>query len=788
MAKRPRGRSPRPSARRTRKGSRRAGGRARWRRPSARILLGLGLLAAVGATAYLAWLDLQVTSLFETRRASAAARVFARPLELYAGLALSEAALVAELEQAGYRPAARADRPGRYTRSGARFEVHTRDFEHWDGREPGRRLLVELADGRVRALREGAREVVLARLEPALIGLLYPAHGEDRIPVRLDEAPPLLVAGLLAVEDRRFHEHFGISPRAIARAALANLRAGRVVQGASTITQQLARNLFLGREQTLARKLNEALMAILLERHYGKREILEAYLNEVFLGQDGARAIHGFGLASHFYFGRPLAELELEETALLVALVRGASFYNPRRHPERARARRDRVLETMAQQGAVREAAARRAQTRPLGVLAEPPPSVSPYPAFLDLVRRQLRRDYPETALREVGLRVYTTLDPAVQAAAERSLSEGVDRLERAAGLPPGSLQGAAVVTDASSGEVLAVVGDRAPRRHGFNRALDALRPVGSLAKPAVYLAALEDPDRYSLATLLDDRPLTVADTHGEPWRPRNYDGEAHGRVPLREALARSYNLATVRLGLALGLERVAGAIERLGVERPLERYPSMTLGAFELAPIEVAGAYQTIAAGGFRTPQRSIREVTDPRGERLARYPLRVEQAFAPGPVFLLTRALVAAVREGTARSVYQVLPRGVALAGKTGTTDDLRDSWFAGFDARRLAVVWLGRDDNEPIGLSGARGAAQVWAALFAAIGPRSLENDAPPGIEWRWTDLAGGRVTGADCSGAVRLPYLAGSAPPGGGCAGRAEAGVPAPVGLRVEEDRR
>jgi len=759
-------RSPKTSPRRRR---RRAPRKRRRGLRRAGLALALVLCTAVGGG--LVWLDTQVRAQFEGKRWAVPARVYARPLDLYPGLRLTAEALVLELEAAGYREAPGLERPGSYARRADTFSIRTRRFRFWDGTEPARRLRVRVDAGRVAGVESEGRAVAPVRLEPALIGRIYPAHHEDRVLVRLEEVPRTLVAGLMAVEDRDFKTHYGVSPKAIARALLANLRAGQTVQGGSTLTQQLARNFFLTRERTLWRKLREAAIAVILELRYDKAEILEAYLNEVFLGQQGQRAIHGFGLAARYYFGRPLEELDLAEQALLVALVRGPSYYDPRRHPERARERRDLVLRLMAEQGVIDAERAAAVAARPLGVTPEAPAGRSPHPAFLELVRRQLVRDYREADLRSEGLRIFTTLSPRVQARAEAALARGVRRLQRERGLEAEPLQGAVVVTDAQNGQVRALVGGRDPRDPGFNRALDARRPVGSLIKPAVYLTALERPEAYTLGTLVDDAPIQVRDAKGRTWTPKNYDEVYHGRVPLYLALAHSYNVATVRLGMTLGLENVLETLHRLGLERPLGPYPSLLLGAVELSPLEVARIYQTLASGGFRTPLRAIREVTDAQGAPLKRYALSPGQAFAPDPVYLLTRALQEVVHVGTARSLSRTLDPTLGVAGKTGTTDGLRDSWFAGFTAHRLAVVWLGLDSNRPAGLTGAGGALPVFAELMAGLHPRPLAPEPPERLVWHWTDQATGRRTDARCPGATRLPYLRGSAPAYASCAGLA-----------------
>lgn len=743
--------------RKSRKGRRNA--TRRWRLPWGR----LAIVAGVVLVGYVIWLDATVRAQFEHKRWALPARVYARPLELYTGLRLSAAQFADELRQLHYRDVTTPDAPAQVARHGDTFRLESRPFTFWDGREPAHNVQVSFSAGTVTALRDprtGAA-ISLVRLDPVQIGSIYPARKGDRILVRLDEVPPLLIKSLIAVEDRHFYSNFGIEPKAIARAMVANLRAGRVVQGGSTITQQLVKNLFLSNRRTLARKLQEAIMALLVEFHYSKNEILETYLNEVYLGQDGARAIHGVGLASQFYFQRRLKDLSLAQTALLVGLVKGPSYYDPRRHPRRALARRNVVLQVLASQGVVSPAAARAAEAQPLEVVKEPT-SANAYPAFLDLVRRQLSRDYREEDLTSQGLRVFTTLAPELQRTLEQTFERRLPELERREKLPAGSLEGAAVVTATDSGEVLAVVGGRDPDYAGFNRALDAVRQIGSLVKPAVYLTALEQPAHYTLATLLEDSPLTVKGANGRVWSPRNYDRRYHGQVPVYEALAHSYNVPTVRLGLSVGAPAVIDTLHKLGVERDFEPYPSLFLGAQGLTPLDVAQMYQTLASGGFRAPLRAVRAVLDAHGKPLHRYPLAVDQVVPPGPVYLVDTAMQHVVTEGTAAGLSRFLSPDLHAAGKTGTTDDLRDSWFAGFTGDRLAVVWLGRDDDKSTGLTGASGAMQVWGAFMARAAAQPLVLPGANSVKWESIDPVSGLKADGGCDDPVNLPFLPGSAP--------------------------
>jgi penicillin-binding protein 1B len=762
-------------ARRRKRGRRKSRRKiVRHRNPWSRLLLLLCLLLA----GYVAYLDLQVRQQFDGKRWSLPARVYARPLDLYVGRELTAEQFQTELRALYYLPVETATQPGRFSKNRNVFHVITRPFTFWDGQQNSADLRVSFSGDRVSALTDArtGRPASLARLDPVLVGSFYPAHNEDRVLLKLDDVPVSLTDALIAIEDRGFYKHHGVAPLAILRALWANLRAGGVVQGGSTLTQQLVKNFFLSSERSLTRKFNEAIMALLLELHYEKDEILEAYLNEVYLGQDGKRAVHGFGLASHFYFEKPLAELSVEQTALLVGLVKGPSYYNPRRHPERARARRNLVLDVMADLGLIERADAGRAKSRPLAVSRQGRKAINTFPAFLDLVRRQLQRDYRDEDITSEGLTIFTTLDPQLQWQLERTLASGLQSLEKGRRIEGGKLEGAAVITSVQGGEVLALAGGRDSKFAGFNRALDAHRQVGSLLKPAVYLTALEKPERYTLATLLDDSPLTYTARNGAVWKPGNYDKVSHGEVPLYQALAHSYNISTARLGLDLGIDSIVTTLRRLGVEQRLNPYPSLVLGAVEMSPLQVAGLYQTFASGGFLTPLRAINAVLAADKTPLQRYSLSVRAVVDPASVYLVNTALHYVVREGTGRALYQVLSEDRDIAGKTGTTDDLRDSWFAGFSGDRLGVVWIGRDDNATTGLTGSSGALLIWRDLFRHFGNPGTSQTVAENIEYHDIDPASGLLADNGCKDAVQLPFIAGSAPSGNAPCARGDQVLP------------
>jgi penicillin-binding protein 1B len=728
----------------------------------------LGLVALVVLAVFAVYLDAVVQEKCSGKRWTVPAKVYARPLELFVGQKLAKDDFLKELDALGYRRENAVAGPGGVSVAGNNIELHSRGFQFYESTEPSQRVRVRFSGDYVAGLTQaGGGNLAVARLEPLLIGGLYPAHQEDRVLIKLEQVPPYLVETLVAIEDREFFNHFGVSPKGIARAMWINATAGQLRQGGSTLTQQLVKNFYLTNERTLARKATEAMMAVLLELHYEKKDILEAYLNEVFLGQDGQRAVHGFGLASQYFFSQPLSELKLDQVALLVGMVKGPTYYNPRRNPERALERRNLVLDVLAAQGvaSVEEVAA--AKQKPLGITQRGTLADSSFPAFLDLVKRQLREDYQEQDLTEEGLRIFTSFDPIMQLKAESALADTLKRLSGRKGVD--KVEAGMVVTSPESGEVQAIIGSRQPRFAGFNRALDAVRPIGSLIKPAIYLTALERPSQYTLTSLLEDQPFSIKGQDGQVWSPQNYDRKAHGTIYLYQGLVNSYNLSTAKLGLEIGVPEVLKTLNRLGVEQQWPAYPSMLLGAGGLSPISVANMYQTLANGGFNTRLRGIRNVLTADGEPLKRYPYQIQQRFDSGAIYLLQNAMQRTMSEGTGRSVYSQLPRSLALAGKTGTSNDSRDSWFAGFSQDVLAVVWLGRDDNGPTPLTGATGALQVWTDFMRRVDPLPLDMPLPDNVVHAWVDARSGQGSDPSCPNAVQMPYIRGSQPVAGPACG-------------------
>lgn len=726
-------------------------------RPLLRRVLLRTVLFVVGLSAGLLgpwvwWVDRQTTQRFADHHLTETSHVYARPLELHDGMEMQRRDLLVEIEAAGLRSGDPAV-PGRFSLSGNRIRLHVPAFVFPDGRQPAQQAEIIVRDARVELPGRAS-----LRLPPARLGRILPLDDRIRTPVKLAELPPLLVAGAQAVEDRRFKHHHGIDINGLARAAWANLRAGRLVQGGSTITQQLAKNLFLTQERSFLRKFNEAIMAISLEWHFSKAEILEAWINEVYLGDDGRKAIHGFGRAAEYYFGQPIESLDAGQVALLVGMVRGASWYHPLRNPDRARQRRNRVLAMFSETGLIGQPEMERQQAAGLGLRPDLSTGASQYGAFLDLVGRQLRADYRDRDLRASGLRIFTTLSPSVQLRAENALARGLAETETEAG----ALQGAVVVVEPDSAEVLALAGDRQRGRRAFNRAIDARRQVGSVIKPLVYLLALDKPERFSLLTPVEDEPVTLEVPGFGAWRPVNHDRVSHGTVPLLAALEKSHNQASVRVGLDVGVDALFALMNQLGVDAGRARHPAALLGAVELTPLQVAQLYQPIASGGYAAPLRAVREVVDADARTRARYPARLRSLPQREALALVDFALRRVVTHGTARSLAGLLESDSGVRGKTGTTNDQRDAWFAGYSADYLGVVWAGRDDNRPAGVGGASTALPVWAHLFNGLPARAPRLAEPGSIEWFWVDWPRPLLADETCASALAVPFVAGSQP--------------------------
>jgi penicillin-binding protein 1B len=716
------------------------------------IFLLLLVAAFVVLSIYLIRLDNIVRDKFEGQRWDIPAKVYARPLEVFVNAPISETDFQEELKLLGYKSGDSYAKSGTYVQSGDTYYVHTRGFDFGDRVDPEQILKLTFGENSIREISATKpSNTGTARLEPMLIGGIYPQHKEDRVLIKLDKVPRPLIEALIATEDRNFYHHHGVSVRGTARAVVSNITGG-TRQGGSTLTQQLVKNFYLTPERTIKRKVNEAFMALLVDWHYSKDEILEAYLNEVNLGQNGNYSINGYGLAAQFYFGQQLPELSIAQQAFLVGLVQGPSLYNPWRNPESALKRRNIVLNNMLVVGYLSQEQYEREVARPLNVINKPTLGPARFPDFLDIVRRQLRTEYQESDITNQGLKIFTTLDPVAQTRIEASFKNSVARLAKANPKRLTELQGAVLVSHPNNGELVAAVGST-QEFTGFNRVLDAKRQVGSLLKPVIYLTALES-NRYHWASPIEDSEIRVQ-SDGKTWTPKNYSGGEHGVIPMAQALAHSYNLSAVRLGQEFGLPSFVSHLKKFGVTADIPNYPSIFLGAVNMSPIEVTAVYSNFASGGLKHPISAIRTVVDANGHLLERYGLTVQTTIRPDMAYTLNYGLQQVMSSGTGRSAYSSLPTSLNLAGKSGTTNDGRDSWFAGYSGNYLTVVWLGLDDNKVTGLTGSSGALPVWTNVMKQLRQQPVEFERPETIDWQWLDRDTGLISALGCSGAMHVP---------------------------------
>jgi penicillin-binding protein 1B len=751
--------------------ARAAGGLARlvWR---LRLPLGLAAFAfGVFVAVWLIRLDRTVVARFEGRTFQVPSVVLSEPSVLYPGLDWKRGDLVGTLSRLGYRRV-RDVRPeaGQYEWSGDRIRLHLRAFEHPTRSEPARKLVIGLRGSRIVSLSDARGEPQGAvALEPETVGLYYGPDREQRELVRLDDLPPALVDAILAVEDQRFASHSGVDPRRIAGALLANLEAGGITQGGSTLTQQLVKNFFLEPERTYTRKLQEAAMALLVEWHFEKPEILEAYLNEIYLGQRGATAVHGMGQAARLYFGKSATELDLAECALLAAIIQSPNANSPFRNPDRALERRNLVLDLMHRQGRIDASSWRRAKDRPL-LVAEVTPDSRDARYFMAALQRQLPEHYDRDALASEGLRIHATVDLRLQRIAATALREGLEALEKRHARirredPARRVQGCVVALRPQTGEVLALVGGRDFGVSQFDRCSQARRPAGSVFKPFVYIAALEGApagNGITLASFLSDEPLQVSTPSGV-WAPQNYDHQFHGRVPVRTALERSLNVATARLAQEIGIERVVRVARRLGIESDLPEVPSLALGTADVSPLEMARAYATLASGGVRPVVRTFDEVVDAEGRLVERRRLDFERVLDEGTAYLATSLLEGVIQRGTGRGLARYGLSG-PIAGKTGTSDEERDAWFIGFTPELVVAVWVGFDEPQSLGLSGSSAALPIFArVVHEATGGELRGAFLPPqGVERVAIDPATGARALAACPRRRQEYFLAGTVP--------------------------
>ena len=724
------------------------GGKPRRKRSWLWLLVKLGIVFAVLIAAYGVYLDQKIRSRIDGKVWELPAAVYGRMVNLEPDMQISKNEMVRLLNATQYRQVSAMTRPGEYTVQANSIEMIRRPFDFPDSKEGQVRARLTFDGDNLETIEnmDNNRQFGFFRLDPRLITMLQSPNGEQRLFVKRSGFPDLLVDTLLATEDRHFYEHDGISLYSIGRAVLANLTAGRTVQGASTLTQQLVKNLFLSSERSYWRKANEAYMALIVDARYSKDRILELYMNEVYLGQSGDNEIRGFPLASLYYFGRPVEELSLDQQALLVGMVKGASVYNPWRNPKLALERRNLVLRLLQQQQVIDQELYDMLTARPLGV--QPRGGViSPQPAFMQMVRQELQAKLGDKVKDLSGVKIFTTFDSVAQDAAEKAASEGIPVLKKQRKLA--DLETAMVVVDRFTGEVRAMVGGAEPQFAGYNRAMQARRSIGSLAKPATYLTALSQPNQYRLNTWIADAPVTIRLSNGQTWSPQNDDRRFSGQVMLVDALTRSMNVPTVNLGMALGLPAVVDTWTKLGAPKnQLNAVPSMLLGALNLTPIEVAQAFQTIASGGNRAPLSALRSVIAEDGTVLYQSYPQAERAVPAQAAYMTLWTMQQVVQRGTGRQLGAKYP-GLHLAGKTGTTNNNVDTWFAGIDGSQVTITWVGRDNNQPTKLYGASGAMSIYQRYLANQTPTPLVLTVPEDVVDMGVDSNGNFV----CSGGMR-----------------------------------
>jgi penicillin-binding protein 1B len=733
------------------------------------VVLALGLGAPVLAAAAVAFHLWSTSGELSSYRPQEPSRLFAAPLTLRVGSPVEPVTLIADLHSLGYREVHGAVETGEYSLSSARLRVGLRREEEGEVQGPGvlggALVEAELADGRVRALSAGGRDLGGSAVVPLgrpLLHSYYDAELRECRPVRLDELPAHVLAAVLAAEDAGFLRHSGVAPVGIVRAAWEDLRAREVRQGGSTITQQLVKNLWLGSQRTLGRKLREAVLAVLVEARYGKRRILEAYLNEVYWGSAGGANLHGIGAASLAYFGKPPAELTLAEAATLAGMLPSPATLSPLTSPDAAQQRRDWVLERMAARRFLPRRIAAAARLEPL-VTHPLPLAGRRAPWFAVAMAAEARERFGVERLGGHGYRLLSTLLSTDQGLAERELAGGLADLERVLrrepghqrhGRPGGPLEGALVSIEPETGGIRAWVGGRDWRRSEFDRVAQARRQAGSAFKPIVYATALSD-GRLVPWELLRDSPILVQ-LGDRTWKPRNGDGWYRGEVTPAEALEMSLNVPAVRVAVRAGLPRVVEVAHAMGVASPLEAVPALALGACEVTPLDLARAYATLASGGRRPGVWGLEAVVEADGEPLVgTAPPASQRVIAADSAYLVGSMLRGVLDRGTGMAARSYGVRG-ALAGKTGTTDDRRDSWFAGFSEDRATVVWVGYDDNRPTGLSGSRGALPLWSRFVARAEPAGgwAPVVAPAGFVSVEIDPATGLLATPMCPRRVRL----------------------------------
>ena len=702
------------------------------RRSFKSFLLKVAFSGAVLTVFYGGYLDWQIRSKMDGQIWRLPAEVYSRieSVKISDNLAFDE--VIQILLDNEYRQTTMVAAPGDFKLEDDTIVVLRRAFPFPDKPEPQRVLRLRFVDNKLNRIEDlvAVKAIDEFRLAPKLIAMLE-SDNEDRLAIPLQNYPRLLIDALILTEDRRFYDHHGINPVGIIRALITNIRAGQTVQGGSTLTQQLVKNLFLSSERTITRKANEALMSLVLDWRYDKNRILETYLNEIYLGQNGDTQIHGFELASQFYFGRSIREISLDQIALLVGMVKGPSLYNPWRNPQNALERRNVVLKLMLEHKMIGDELYQLLSQRPLGIQQKGQISRK-YPSFIQTLQADLRRELGEHKISSLlGARIFTTMDLKQQAQAENAVVNTVSQLQLKTKNP--YLEGAMIVADYRVGEIRAVVGGLQTQYAGFNRALMAKRQIGSLVKPSIYLTALSNPEQFRLNTPINNQPITINVKGSPPWQPRNYDKKYSGSVMLMDALARSLNIPTVNIGMKVGLSKVIDTQKAMGWDNvEIPKVPAMLLGAYTISPYDVTKLYQTIANQGGRIELTTVDTIADRQGNIIYQHDKTAKQVVPQEAAFQTLFAMQQTVERGTARSLQNDYA-DLRLAGKTGTTNDARDTWFVGIDGKNISTVWLGRDDNGETKLTGASGALQIYKDYLSHTYIEKLKLNKPENMKW-------------------------------------------------------
>lgn len=735
------------------------------------LLPTLVIAAGIGVWYYIHLSNWAEQQFSRTQKWNLASKVYSDAEYLYPGVNLPARKLIAKLGRLGYRNAGgEVKGPGEYSATADHLDIYLHDFAYPMESFTGFPVRIHINGAVISRLVNltSNQDLTTVRLEPELVASIFDAHQEDRTIVSLQDVPQKLLESIIQIEDERFFKHHGVDPVGIMRAMIKNVMALRFAQGGSTLTQQLVKNYLLHSQKSLWRKFKEAIIAISLERHHSKGEILDAYINEIYLGQRGSSSVSGVGEAARLYFGKDVGQLDLAECAQLAGMIRSPNEYSPFKSKEAAKARRDFVLNRLYEKSLISASELAEAKATPI-LTPQRRSQVVMAPYFIQFVKQQLQELYPENILQSEGLKIFTTLDMTGQTAAESAVQKGLADLDKSAAtiLPknhPDPLQGALISIQPQTGYIRAMVGGRDFGNTQFNRITQARRQPGSTFKPFVYLTAF-DPQRSKNPTTpsayIDDTHFTM-ESGGKPWSPENYDKKEHGHVTLRSALENSYNIATAKLALDAGLDNVITTARDAGLTSDLQAVPSIALGAFEVTPMELASAYTIFANNGIRAIPVSIIQVVDKSGQVLQRKVMEVHKKFDAGPIYLTTNVLKGVMDRGTGAGARKLGFGGIA-AGKTGTTSNYKDAWFVGFTPSNLTLVWVGYDDNATMNLSGGRAALPIWTTYMKqVVGDAQEDFSPPPNVVLVKVDPATGLLSGKHCPDGVFEPFIEGHEP--------------------------